>query len=224
MRRHQTLPLLLALFMATQAVAQHIPTPREHFGFGIGEDYKLANYTQSEAYFKKVAAASDRVVMEVAGKTSEGRDQHLIIISAPDNLSKRDTYKEIAQKLAHAEVDTDAARELALIGKPVVWIDGGLHATETVATHQLIETCYQLASRNDTETLRILDDVIILLFNCNPDGQELVSNWYMQQADTLKRDKNIPTLYHKYVGHDNNRDFYMNNLMETITMSRLQYI
>lgn len=224
MRKRQTFPLLLAFFMATQAVAQHIPSPKEHFGFAIGDDYRLADYTQSEAYFKKVAAASDRVVMEVAGKTSEGRDQYLIIISSPDNLSKLDTYKGIAQKLARAELTADAAKELSLAGKPVVWIDGGLHATETVATHQLIETCYQLASRNDIENLRILDDVIILLFHCNPDGQELVSNWYMQRADTSERNKNIPTLYHKYVGHDNNRDFYMNNLLETTTMSRLQYI
>ncbi|MGV3761623.1 M14 family metallopeptidase [Parapedobacter sp.] len=210
--------------MAIQAVAQHIPSPKEHFGFAIGEDYKLANYTQSEAYFKKVATASDRVKMEVVGKTSEGRDQHLIIISSPTNLSKLDTYREIAQQLAHAELAPDSARALSLLGKPVVWIDGGLHATETVATHQLLETCYQLATRNDRENLRILDDVVILLFHCNPDGQELVSNWYMRQTDTSKRNKRIPKLYHKYAGHDNNRDFYMNNLLETTTMSRLQYI
>ena len=224
MRKRLILSWLSILFVATRAIAQHIPSPKEHFGFEIGADYKLANYTQSEAYFKKVAAASDRVVMETAGKTSEGRDQHLIIISAPDNLAKLDTYKDISQKLAHAMLAPDAARELSHLGKPVVWIDGGLHSTETVATHQLMETCYQLASRNDAENLRILNDVIILLFNCNPDGQERVSNWYMQHADTLKRNKRIPTLYHKYAGHDNNRDFYMNNLMETTTMSRLQYI
>lgn len=224
MHRHHTVILLFALFVATQALAQHIPSPKEHFGFEIGADYKLANYTQSAAYFKKVAEASDRVVMEVAGKTSEGRDQHLIIISAPHNLSKLDSYKGIAQELAHATISPDSARALVGLGKPVVWIDGGLHSTETVATHQLMETCYQLASRNDAENLRILNDVIILLFNCNPDGQELVSNWYMQQTDTLKRNKRIPTLYHKYAGHDNNRDFYMNNLMETTTISRLQYI
>ena len=224
MRIFQTFPFLLALFVATQALAQHVPSPKEHFGFSIGEDYKLANYTQSEAYFQKIAAASDRVKLEVAGKTSEGRDQYLIIVSSPENLAKLDQYKSIVQQLAHAEPDSDAAYQLAQAGKAVVWIDGGLHATETVGTHQLLETLYQLASRNDTENLRILDEVIILLFNCNPDGQELVSNWYMQQEDPLKRDKNIPTLYHKYVGHDNNRDFYMNNLMETTTMSRLQYI
>ena len=224
MRVLKSFPLLLALFIATQAVAQHIPSPKEHFGFAIGEDYKLANYTQAEAYFKKIAAVSDRVKMEVAGKTSEGRDQHVTIISSPENLANLEKYKSITQQLARAELDAGAARELAQAGKAVVWIDGGLHATETVGSHQLIETLYQLTSRNDAETQRILDNVIILLFNCNPDGQELVSNWYMQQDDPLKRDKNIPTLYHKYVGHDNNRDFYMNNLMETTTMSRLQYI
>src|SRR5690606_8114210 len=162
MHKRLTLSWLSILFVATQAIAQHIPSPKEHFGFEIGADYQLANYTQSEAYFKKVAAASDRVVMEIAGKTSEGRDQHLIIISAPDNLAKLDTYKSISQKIAHATLTPDAARELSLLGKPVVWIDGGLHSTETVATHQLMETCYQLASRNDAENLRILNDVIIL--------------------------------------------------------------
>src|SRR5690606_14232448 len=121
------------------------------------------------AYFKKVATASDRVRIELAGKTSEGRNQYLIIVSSPENLANVDQYREISQTMAHAELPPDKARELARAGKPVVWIDGGLHATETAATHQLIETLYQLASRNDPENLRILDDVVILLFHCNPD-------------------------------------------------------
>ena len=224
MLKHLTFVLLAFVFVCTQALAQHIPSPKEHFGFHIGDDYKLANYTQTEAYFQKLATASNRVKMELAGKTSEGRDQHLIIISSPENLSRITEYKEISQKLARAELTEAAAKELSLAGKPVVWIDGGLHATETVAAQQLTETFYQLVSRNDPENMRILDKVVILLFHCNPDGQELVSNWYMQHDDTLKRSKNIPTLYHKYVGHDNNRDFYMNNLMETTTISRLQYL
>ncbi|SEK98123.1 M14 family metallopeptidase [Parapedobacter koreensis] len=224
MLRRTTLSLLAFILVGMQVFAQHIPSPKEHFGFTIGDDYKLANYTQTEAYFKKVAALSDRVKMELAGKTSEGRDMHLIIVSSPENLAKIDTYKEISQKFARAEISEAEAKELSLAGKPVVWIDGGLHATEVVATHQLFETFYQLVSRNDPENLRILDEVVILLFHCNPDGQELVSNWYMQQQDPLKRNKNTPVLYHKYVGHDNNRDFYMNNLMESTVISRLQYI
>ena len=219
----QTIALFAALFIM-QVQAQHIPSPKEHFGFNIGDDYMLTNYTQTEAYFKKVAAASDRVKLEVAGTTSEGRNQYLIIVSSPDNLAKVDTYQEISQKIARAEITEQEARELSQRGKPVVWIDGGLHSTETVAANQLIETLYQLTSRTDAETKRILENTVILLFHCNPDGHELVGDWYMQYEDVKKRNKAIPRLYHKYVGHDNNRDFYMNNLIETTTISRLQYI
>lgn len=215
---------LVAFIFMSPVLAQQIPTPKSHFGFNIGDDYQLANYTQTEVYFKRLAAASDRVKLELAGKTAEGRNQYLIIISSPENLANIEKYREISQKMAQADLPEREAKALSLTGKPVIWIDGGLHATETVGTHQLIETYYQLVSRNDPETLRILDDVIVLLFHCNPDGQELVSNWYMQYDDTAKRAKNIPTLYQKYAGHDNNRDFYMNNLAETITMSRIQYI
>lgn len=224
MRYRLTLPLLAFVLLWAQAMAQHVPTPEEHFGFNIGDDYQLANYTQTEAYFKKLAEVSNRVKMEPVGKTSEGRNLYLIVVSSPENLAKVDTYKEISQKMARAEITPEEAQKFSLAGKPVVWIDGALHSTELVGTHQLIETFYQLVSRNDPENLRILDNVVILLFNCNPDGQELVADWYMQYDDTLKRNKSIPKLYHKYVGHDNNRDFYMNNLMETTVISRLQYI
>ncbi len=212
------------ILLTTLSPAQHIPSPKEHFGFHIGDDYMLANYTQTEAYFKKLAAVSDRVHMEPAGKTAEGRDQYLVIVSSPENLRNLAAYKQTSQQLARAELTKNEARQLSLSGKPVIWIDGGLHSTETVATHQLIETFYQLLSRNDAENLRILNDVIILLFHCNPDGHELVSDWYMQHGDVKQRRKNIPFLYHKYAGHDNNRDFYMNNLAESATISRLQYI
>lgn len=215
--------LALALGGCVTATAQTVPTPEQHFGFTIGADYHLATYTQTETYFHKLAA-SDRVLELPVGKTSEGRDMCLYVVSSPENLAKIDTYRAISQRLARAEMPEDEARQLSLEGKPVIWIDGGLHATETVASHQLIETFYQLVSRGDDETRRILDRVVILLFHCNPDGQELVADWYMREPDTLKRDKSIPTLYHKYVGHDNNRDFYMNNLLESTVISRLQYL
>ncbi len=215
--------LAFALGVYDTAMAQRVPTPEQHFGFAIGDDYKLANYTQTEGFFHKLAA-SDRVLELPVGKTSEGRDMYLYVVSSPANLAKVETYRTISQRLARAELTAAEARGLAASGKPVIWIDGGLHATETVATHQLIETFYQLVSRDDEETRRILDNVVVLLFHCNPDGQELVSDWYMREPDTLKRNKSIPTLYHKYVGHDNNRDFYMNNLRESTVISRLQYL
>lgn len=205
--------------------AQAVLTPKEHFGFDIGTDYNLANYTQAESYYKKLAEASDRVLLKDIGKTEEGRTMYIMIISSPENLKNINRYQEISKKLARAEDLNDAqAQELIIEGKPVVWIDGGLHATETVGSHQLIETYYQLVSNNDPETLRILDDVIILLAQVNPDGQELVANWYMQSSDPEKRNMMIPRLYQKYIGHDNNRDFYMMNMKETTNISKIQYI
>lgn len=205
--------------------AQVVPTPKEFFGFNIGDDYKLANYTQAEAYFKKVASVSDRVLLKEIGKSEEGRNQYVMVISSPENLKKIDRYKEISQKLARAENLSDKeAAQLAKEGKPIIWIDGGLHATETVATQQLLETYYTLTSRTDPETMKILDNVIILLSQVNPDGQELVSNWYMSEKNDAKKNMSIPRLYQKYVGHDNNRDFYMMNMSESANIARQQYI
>jgi hypothetical protein len=219
--------LNFALFLCTIAasIAQNLPSPKEHFGFNIGDNYRLANYTQTEAYFKKLAA-SDRVKLVDIGKTEEGRTQYMVIVSSPENLKNLNRYKEISQKLARAENLTDAqARALANEGKAIVWIDGGLHANETVGAHQLIETMWQFASKTDAETVRILNDAIILFVHANPDGQELQSNWYMRNEDTLKRSlSQLPRLYQKYIGHDNNRDFYMNNMKESQNMSKQQYI
>lgn len=217
--------VLLCLLFSISSPAQTIPSPREHFGFNIGDDYMLANYTQVESYFNKIAEASDRVKLQPIGKTEEGRNQYIVIVSSPDNLSHLSKYQDISTKLARAEgIPEDEARQLSLEGKAVVWIDGGLHATETVGSHQLIETLYQLVSRNDAETQRILNDVIILLAQVNPDGQELVANWYMREAEPAKRKMDIPRLYQKYIGHDNNRDFYINNMSESKNISRVLYV
>lgn len=224
---YRRLLLVLTIFLLIQfhTTAQNIPTPKEHFGFNIGDDYMLANYTQAESYYKKIAALSDRVRLQPIGKTEEGRNQYIIIISSPENLKQLSKYQAISQKLARAEnISGDEAHALATEGKSVVWIDGGLHATETVGSHQLIEMLYQLANRNDKETLQILNNVIILLSQVNPDGQELVANWYMSEKDPVKRNMNIPRLYQKYIGHDNNRDFYMNNMSESKNISRILYI
>lgn len=225
MIRNIFLSITTTLFIVTTCFAQTILSPKEHFGFNIGDDYQLANYTQTEAYFKKLATASNRTKLVDIGATEEGRHQYMLIVSSPENIKNLDRYKEISQKLARAENVTDEqARTLANEGKAVVWIDGGLHATEVVGAHQLIETIYQFVSRTDPETLRILDQSIILFTHANPDGQELVSNWYMRESDPKKRKMNIPRLYQKYIGHDNNRDFFMMNMKETQNISRQQYV
>jgi hypothetical protein len=218
--------LLAFLFLTFNSIAQTLPTPASHFGFAIGDDYMLANYTQTEAYFKKLAAASNKVKLVDIGLTEEGRHQYMLVVSSADNLGKLERYKQISQQLARAEGLTDEqARTLAAEGKAVVWIDGGLHATETVGAHQLIETIYQVVSRNDAETQRILNDVIILFVHANPDGQELVSDWYMRNPKPEQRSfRFLPRQYQKYIGHDNNRDFYMMNMKETQNMSRQIYV
>ena len=214
---------LAAPELAAQSVAR-VTSPKEFFGFTIGDDYKLANYDQFQAYWKKIDAESDKMVVEEIGKTAEGRSQLMAIITSPENFRNLARYKDIARRLAMAEGLTDEqARALAREGKAVVWFDGGLHATEVLGAHQLIETTYQLISRNDAETQRFLNDLIILAVHANPDGMQLVSNWYMKDADTLKRAMNIPRLYQKYIGHDNNRDFYILNQPESVNIARIQY-
>ncbi len=215
------LPLIFSV-LVTQA--QKIPSPKEHFGFNIGDDYKLANYTQTEAYFKKLSASPRTKLVDI-GMTEEGRHQYMMIVSSPENIKKLGRYKEISQKLAHADGLNDMqAKTLAAEGKSVIWIDGGLHASEVVGTHQLIETMYQLITRNDEETLNILKNDVILLTHCNPDGQELVSNWYMREADPKKRKMDVPRLWQKYIGHDNNRDFFMMNMKESQNISKQLFV
>lgn len=218
--------MLFILATSVLSVAQDLTSPKQFFGFSIGDNYKLATYTQTEEYFRKIAAVSDRTSLVNMGQTEEGRSQYMMIISSPANIKNLARYMEISQKLARAEGLTDElAKKLSLEGKAIVWIDGGLHATETVGTHQLIETLWQLVSRNDPETQSILDNVIILLTHANPDGQDLVSSWYMSNPDTLKRSYSLlPRLYQKYIGHDNNRDFFMMNMKETRNISRQLYI
>jgi len=220
MRKRYNRLFLAILFLGIQSAWAQIPSPKEHFGFSIGDDYQLANFTQTEAYWKKLAAVSDRMKLTVIGKTAEDRDQYMLIVSSPENLKKLDRYKEISSKMARAEgISEEQARAMAAEGKSIVWIDGGLHANEVVGIHQLIETIYNVLSRNDAETKRILDNVIILFTHANPDGQELISNWYMREKDPKKRkNEGVPRLYQKYIGHDNNRDFFIQNQVESRNM------
>jgi hypothetical protein len=218
--------LTCILLLTLPALAQSpITTPRAHFGFNIGDDYSLATYTQMIAYWQRLDRESERLSLVDIGKTSEGRTMTMAIVTSPANQARLSAYRDIARRLAKAENLTDAqARELAAQGKAIVWIDGGLHATETVGSQQLIETVYRLISATDSETQRLLNDVIVLASIANPDGMELVSNWYMREPEPTGRSlTGVPTLYHKYAGHDDNRDFYMSALPETRAINTVLY-
>ena len=223
--------LVCLLAIPSVAIAQRRPaapkitSPREQFGHDIGDDYFLANYSQMIDYWRKIDRQSDRMRMVRIGTSAEGRPMWMAIVTAAENQRKLAHYQEISRKLALAEDLTDAqAHALASEGKAVVWIDGGLHASEVLGAQQLILTAYELVSRNDPETLRFLRDDIILLVPANPDGQDLVSNWYMREGDTLKRSTSrLPELYQKYAGHDNNRDAYMASQPETQAMDSILF-
>ena len=217
---------LLLLSLASIVFAQpKITSPKDFLGFNIGDDYMMASYTQLDAYWHKIASECDRCKLVDMGPTEEGRRQYMMIITSPANLKRLEHYREISERLARAEGLTDEqAHALAREGKAVVWIDGGLHASETVGSQQLMEMVYEMASRTDPETIRLLDDVIGLYVQANPDGQELVANWYMREKDPLKRSMNgLPRLYAKYIGHDDNRDFYMSAMKETTNMNKVLF-
>jgi hypothetical protein len=224
-RRILHVTILAVAALASSAAQPRITTPKEEFGFNIGDDYQLANYTQLEAYWKKLARESDRMKLVEIGKTSQGRTQWMAIITSPANHKNLDRYKQIGRRLALAgDLTDDQARDLATQGKAAVWIDGGLHATEVLGAQQLVEQVFQMVSRNDRETLRFLDDVILLAVPANPDGMELVSNWYMREKDPRERSMGgLPVLYHHYIGHDNNRDSFLSSQIETTNMGTQLY-
>jgi hypothetical protein len=221
------LVLLVAAWQArtlTQSVSS-VTAPQQQLGASIGDDYFLATYTQLETYWRTLDRESDRMTLVDIGRTEEGRTQWMAVVSAPENIRQLDHYRDISRRLALAEGLTEAqARALAAEGKAIVWIDGGIHATEVLGSQQLIELVYELVSRSDPDTLRMLHDTIVLVAHANPDGHELVANWYMREADPQRRSlQRLPRLYQKYVGHDNNRDFYMSTQAETININRVLY-
>jgi hypothetical protein len=217
---------LAGLSTSETAIAlEPITSPKQQLGSNLGDDYFLANYQQLRAYWSKLEHESDRLKVVRIGLTEEGRPQLMGIVTSPANHRRLAHYQDIARRLALAENVTPAeARELSNEGKAVVWIDGGLHASEVLCAQALMETLYQLVSGTDAETLRILDDVIILFVHANPDGMDLCADWYMREAEAPQRSlAGLPRLYQKYIGHDNNRDFFANTQAETKNMNRVLY-
>ncbi len=214
--------ILVSIFLSSTAIS--ITSPERFFGHEVGADYYLSNYSQFSAYWTLLDKESPKMKVFSIGKTEEGRDQLAAIISSEKNISQLAALQNHVRNLALGKnISLEQAKQLSKTAKPIVWIDGGLHATEVLGAQQLIETSFRLISSEDEETNRILNDVIILMVHANPDGMELCSNWYMQEPDKSKRNLNIPRLYQKYIGHDNNRDFLAVTQSETRNMCKLMY-
>lgn len=217
--------LMTTTLSSSPILAQSVPTPKAVLGQDIASDRYLATYEDSVTYFQKLAEASDRIKLFTAGKSTQGRDIIYGVISTPENIANFEKYKDISRRLGKAEgLTDDQAKALARDSKIIVHIDGGLHSTE-VADHQLpIALAHKLLSaKGDAEIETILNDVILVLWpTLNPDGQNMVVDWYRKHLGTPYETSRMPWLYQEYVGHDNNRDGYMNNMIESQVATQAQ--
>ncbi len=220
-RRHLALlPVLLLVSLPVHAQT----TPESFLGFKPGADYHLATYEQALGYFEKLAGETERMQLFDIGTTPMGRPMKLAVISSEDNMARLDRYKEISRKMSLVRgVSRDEAEKLAEEGKAVVWVDGGLHASECAPAQHMIQLAYDLVTGDDRETREIRDNVIALLVFPNPDGMTLLSEWYHSNLGTEFEISGMPWVYNKYVGHDNNRDSMYANLEETRNLMRVQY-
>jgi len=205
--------------------AGHVPTPNEFLGFEVGADRKLADYRQISSYFKALAAASPRVEIQVLGRTTLGEEMFMAVISTPENLANKAKYKEIAHKLADPRgLSPQQIDELVRGGKTIFLLTCNIHSTEIGSSQMSMEWAYQLATTQDPEYLRRLNDSIVLLVpSLNPDGETMVTEWYRKYLGTKYEGGEMPYLYHHYVGHDDNRDWFMLTQIETKNVNQMVY-
>jgi hypothetical protein len=212
---------------SSTAAAPAVPAPETALGFKIGEERKLANWEKFVAYFKKLSEASDRVRLDTLGKTTLGRPFVAATISSPENLKRLEEFKEIQRRLADPRLLTSATEagidDLIHAGRAVVVITCSIHSTEVGGTFAGTELAYRLASGDSPEIKQILENVVVLLVpSLNPDGTDIVADWYRKTLDTPAEGTAPPELYHHYTGHDNNRDWYAFTQVETqLTVDKL---
>src|SRR5688572_25909808 len=231
---HRSLVTCVAVILAalsTSSFAQKpasqsdaIPSPKSVLGFTPGDERTVADWSQITNYFERLDRASDRVVVQTLGQSTLKRPLIVAIISARENILALPKYKEIQQQLADPRKVTQNTQRDQLIadGKVVVTISCSIHSTEIVASQMSMQFAYELATAQDPETRAILQNTILLLIpSPNPDGIDIVANWYRKTLNTPYEGKEPPELYHHYAGHDDNRDWFMLNLKETQLVTRL---
>ncbi len=222
--------LLIGLIAAGIAFSQTngaLPTPESVLGFRIGAEKKLADYHQMVDYLTKLDAASERMQLDNLGKTTEGNDFMMAIISSPANLRQLDEWRKIQARLADPRGLSEAeSAKLLARAKTVVLINCSIHASEVGAAQMSLELAHHLASANSPAVQQILDNVIALLVPAhNPDGQLMIVDWYRKNLNTKYEKAPMPWLYQKYVGHDNNRDWFMFTQAETrITVEKIHNV
>ncbi len=215
--------VFVILSISFAANAQAVPSPKSVLGFQPTDDKTIADWSQITNYFQKLDAASDKVKVQEIGKTTLGKPLIVAFISSAENIKNLEKYKQINQKLANPNLvkDSSEAENLIKQGKTIVSISCSIHSTEIVASQMSMNLAYELASKNDEDTKQILDNTILLLIpSSNPDGIDIVANWYRKTLGTKYEGTSPPELYHHYAGHDDNRDWFMMNLKETQAITK----
>src|SRR5215510_1229686 len=218
--------IFLFLFITTTSLAQStaIPSPKSVLGFTPGDDRTIAGWSQITDYFERLDRASDRVLVQTLGQSTLKRPLIVAFISARENILALSKYKEIQQQLADPRKITITLQRDRLLanGKVVVTISCSIHSTEIVASQMSMQLAYELATAQDADTRAILENTILLLIpSPNPDGIDIVADWYRKTLGTPYEGREPPELYHHYAGHDDNRDWFMLNLKETQLITRL---
>ena len=218
--------LILCCFLITAAFAA-VPTPESHFGHQIGADRQLFDWDKVVSYFYALSRSSDKIRVAEYGRSAENRPLIVATIAAPETLRKLDRYREIQRRLADPRITSPAQAEAMFReGKNIVLMTCSIHANEIASTHSAVEFAYRLITENNPRFQTILDNTILLLVpSLNPDGVDIVTRWYRSTLGTKFEGTNPPELYHKYVGHDNNRDWYIFSQPETrATISQLHNV
>lgn len=216
--------ILLSVALGAQAPAP-VQSPEAAFGFRMGADRELADWPGLQRYFETVAAASDRVELVDAGPSTEGRRMIAAVVSSAENIARLEEIRANALKLADPRtLDEPAAMALAARQPVIVAVGMSIHATEIGATQAAPELLHTLATSQDPEVARTLRDVVLILFpSINPDGHVITVDWYRKWKGTEFEGSNMPWLYHRYVGHDINRDSFMMNMAENRTLADFFY-
>ena len=221
-------PLVLSLLFALVAVGQPkavLPAPETFAGFRMGADRKLLRWDRIAEYLKLAAERSPRIRYEETGKTTNGHPYVVLTIGAPETLKELKRYQENQRRLAYPRgLDGAEAERLLAAQKAVVLITLNIHSTEIVSSQMVLELVHRLATEDSPFIKNILDNTIFVLVpSANPDGQIIVTDWYNQNVGTDWEYSPLPELYHKYTGHDDNRDAFMNTQVESRLLNKLTY-
>lgn len=219
--------LILLLLAAAQLIGAGLPTPEAYFGHRMGADRKLVSWDGVVSYFEKLEAGSDKIRVDTVGRSTGDLPFIAAIISAPETLGDLDRYRRIQERLADPRTTSPAEAEgLVAEGKSVVMITCSIHSTEVASTHTAIEFAHRLLTGDTPKIRAILENTIFILVpSLNPDGVEIVREWYEETLGTEFEGTSPPELYQKYLGHDNNRDWYIFSQQETrVAISQLHNV